>query len=202
MQKPMKQYCYMSVAAMAVLGFVVMPACRRQPQSRHYVENVAAAAPAPERSPAPPQALAWRWVKPSHWREQGGSGLRLATFAIADRGNVARCSIVPLSGDGGGVEANVRRWLEQLQVAQISSPELDVFLGQQKKMQTSDGLPVMVIDFTALGRGQEPGEESMLVAIIRGDNQTLFVKMDGGRIMLEKNREDFYEFCRSISWGA
>jgi len=198
----MKQYCYMSVAAMAVLGFVVAPACRRQPQSRHYVENVAAVAPAPERSPASPQARAWRWVKPSHWREQGGSGLRLATFAIADRGTAARCSIVPLAGDGGGVEANVRRWLDQLQVAQISSPELEVFLGQQKKMKTSDGLPVMVIDFTALGRGQEPAEESMLVAIIMGENQTLFVKMDGGRIMLEKNREDFYEFCRSISRGA
>ena len=75
---------------------------------------------------------------------------------------------------------------------QISSPELDVFLGQQKKMQTSDGLPVMVIDFTTLGRGQELAEESMLVAIITGENQTLFVKMDGARIMLEKNRDDFY----------
>ena len=96
----------------------------------------------------------------------------------------------------------MRRWLEQLQLPQFSSPELDDFLKQQKKMQTSDGLPVMVIDFTALGRGQEPAEESMLVAIITGENQTLFVKMDGGRIMLEKNREDFYEFCRSISRGA
>jgi hypothetical protein len=187
---------------MTVLGFIVVPACRRQPQSRHYVENVVAAAPAPELSPAPPPVRAWRWAKPSHWQEQGSSGLRLATFAIADRGAVGRCSIVPLSGDGGGVEANVRRWLEQLHMTQISSTELDVFLGQQKKMQTSDGLPVMVIDFTMLVRAREPAEESMMVAIIMGENQTLFVKMDGRRDLLEKNREVFYEFSRSISRGA
>lgn len=187
---------------MAVLGLVLVPACRRQPQSRHYVEDVVAAAPAPERSSAPPPERAWRWVTPREWREQDGSGLRLATFAIADRGVVGRCALVPLSGDGGGVEANVRRWLEQLQLTDISSPELDVFLGQQKKMQTSDGLPVVVIDFTTLGRGRELAEESMLVAIITGGNQTLFVKMDGARTMLEKNRDVFIEFCRSISRGA
>jgi len=53
-----------------------------------------------------------------------------------------------------------------------------------------------------LVRAREPAEESMMVAIIMGENQTLFVKMDGRRGLLEKNREVFYEFCRSISRGA
>ncbi len=197
----MKYYCYLGIVAMVFYGFFVAPACRRQPESRHYVENGAAAPPPPERAQARPRDGAWRWEKPRHWREQENSGLRLATFTIADRGAMGQCTIVPLSGDGGGVEANVQRWLEQLHMPQISSPELDIFLGQQKKMQTSGGLPVMIIDFTTLSHNREHPEESMLVAIIMAGNQTLFVKLAGGKILLEKNRDVFYEFCRSLSRG-
>ena len=128
--------------------------------------------------------------------------MRLETFSLSDREATAECTIVPLPGDGGGIEANVRRWLEQLQVPQLSSREMEEFLGRQEKKRTRSGLPVVIVDFTTLGRRQPQPEKSMLAAIIQDGAQTLFVKLSGARPLLEKNRDVFLAFCRSLSRGA
>lgn len=200
--KTMKHIFYLAIAPIVVCGVIAASACRRQPQSRQYEENGSAAASTPEQPPAPPQAGTWHWEKPSQWLEQGGNGLRLMTFSIADRDAPSQCAIIPLPGDGGGVQANVQRWLEQLRLPQISSAELANFLGRQKTMQTKGGLPVLIVDFTTLGPRRERSEASMLVAIITGGDQTLFVKWNGGKALLEKNREVFLAFCRSLRKGA
>ena len=193
----MKNCFTFGLAVMALCSLFVAPACRQQPQSRRYEENGPDAAPAP----ALPQGEAWHWAKPVPWREEGNAGLRLATFSIAGQEGPGQCTLVPLPGDGGGIEANVQRWLEQLQLPLFSPREMADFLGRQKRLQTRDGLPVAVIDFTALGRRQPPAA-SMLAAMIADGNQTLFVKLSGGKALIEKNREDFYEFCRSLSRGT
>ena len=200
--KAMNNYFSFCLAAAVICCWLAAPACRQQPQSRQYEENGSASAQEPEPAAVQAREGAWSWEKPLRWREEASSGLRLATFSIADRESSGQCTLVPLPGDGGGIQANVQRWLEQLSLPLFSPSELTDFLSRQKKMRTNGGLPVMVIDFTTLGRRQEPSGASMLAAIISGENQTLFVKLRGARVLLEKNSEAFAEFCRSLSPGG
>jgi len=198
----MKKHFSFCLAAAAICCWLVAPACRQQPQSRHYEENGSASALEPEPATAQAREGAWSWEKPLLWREEASDGLRLATFSIADRESSGQCTLVPLPGDGGGIQANVQRWLEQLNLPQPSTSELADFLSRQKQMRTNGDLPVMVIDFTTLSRRQERSGASMLVAIVSGENQTMFVKLCGARALVEKNRQAFAEFCRSLSPGA
>jgi hypothetical protein len=191
-----------AIAVMATCGLLVAPACRQQPQSRQSEENSAPATAAPLPTPSGLHAQSWHWEKPRQWLEEGSSGLRLATFSFAERKDPGQCTLVSLPGDGGGVQANVQRWLAQMQLPQFSPQELADFLKQQKTMRTGSGLPVTIIDFTALGRPPEPAAMGMLAAIINGENQTLFAKISGERSLLKKNKDIFLKFCQSVSQGG
>ena len=198
----MKNGFALGLAVLVIGGLIGAPACRQQPQSRQYEENGAADAGKQVPPQDPALAAAWRWVTPPQWREEAGSGMRLATFSIPGTGGAGQCTLIPLPGDGGGIQANVQRWLEQLQLQTLSPQALADFLGRQETMRTAAGLPLTVIDFTPLSYQQQPSGTSMLAAMIRGEDQTLFVKLSGAKALLEKNREFFYEFCRSLSHGA
>lgn len=141
-------------------------------------------------------------MKPPQWREAAGAGLRLATFSIASREDAGQCTLVTLPGDGGGIQANVQRWLEQLRLPSFSPGEMTDFLSRQAKIQTGSGLPVSVIDFTALNVPQERPGPGLMVVMITDAGQTLFVKMSGGKALLRENRKVFFDFCRSLSPGG
>lgn len=151
---------------------------------------------------ARPHSESWRWTKPLHWREEESAGLRLATFSITRGEDAGQCTLITLPGDGGGVQANVQRWLDQLHLPVFSQPEMADFLSRQEKLRTGSGLPVTIIDFSALKNPQERSGTSLLVAMITAENQTLFVKMSGGKELLEENREVFMKFFLSLSPGA
>ncbi|MEI6613266.1 MAG: hypothetical protein WCL37_00040 [Chrysiogenales bacterium] len=195
----MKNYIAFGFVLATICGLFIATACRQQPQSRQYEENGATAALPAQ---AAPQETAWHWAMPSKWRKEGSSGLRLATFFIVDPEGTGQCTLIPLTGDGGGVQANVQRWLDQLHLPRFSQPEMADFLTIQKKVRTGSGLPVTIIDFTPLNNPQERSGTSLLVAVITGKNETLFVKMSGGKVLLKKNREVFSKFCLSLSPGA
>jgi hypothetical protein len=198
----MKSYFFSVSALAAALCLLVAPACRQQPQSRKYEENGISAAPAPIQTKARPHAESWLWVKPPQWREAAGAGLRLVTFSIAGREDAGQCTLVTLPGDGGGVQANVQRWLEQLRLPSFSPKEMMDFLSRQAKIQTGRGLPVSIIDFTALNVPQERPGPSLMVAMITDNGQTLFVKMSGAKALLRENRKVLFDFCRSLSPGG
>jgi hypothetical protein len=200
--KTMKNCFSLCPAVMAVCFMMVAPGCRQQPQTRQYEETGAADVPAPLQPQAGPSAASWRWVKPPQWREAAGAGLRLATFSIASREDAGQCTLVTLPGDGGGVQANVQRWLEQLHLPSFSRTEMADFLSRQIKIQTGSGLPVFIVDFTALNVPQQRPGPSLLVAMITDEGQTLFVKLSGGKALLGKNRKVFFDFCRSLSSGG
>jgi hypothetical protein len=198
----MKNGFALGVAVLVMASLLGAPACRRQPQSRHYVENGTTDAGRQMRAPGPAFSAAWQWVTPPLWREEEGTGMRLATFSIPGTEGAGQCSLVPLPGDGGGIQANVQRWLGQLQLQMLSPQTLADFLSQQKTTRTAAGLPLTIIDFTPLSYRQQRKGISMLAAMIRSEDQTLFVKLSGGMALLEENRQFFYEFCRSLSYGA
>ena len=198
----MKNCISARVALLALSALLVTIACRQQPQSRPFEENSTEVAWPNDQAKMDAAKGTWSWEKPHQWREEQSSGMRLASFQVADEEGSGQCTLVALPGDGGGAQANVQRWLEQLQLRPFSLRELADFLAKQKKMQTGKGLPILVVDFTILNNQQNGAGVSMLVAIITGENQTLFAKFTGGNALLGKNKIIFYKFCQSLFQGA
>lgn len=174
-------------------------ACRKTPQARSYKEpaaNTPAAAPsAMSGSVRPFQPT---WTTPTGWREEKGSGMRLASFALGDASSGSGlCTLVPLPGEAGGRIANVRRWLEQLGLPVMADDELHRFMAGQTELRTSGNWPVWVIDFTPLvEKSKRP--LAMLSAIVAAGKHTLFVKLTGSPTLLRANREKFFALCHSL----
>lgn len=147
------------------------------------------------------------WETPPGWKEAPNtSSMRVATFSIGEKSveekgghaNAVSCTIVPLKGTAGGLNANVQRWMGQLQVEVLQGKKLDEFLAKQKKLKTVGDVPLDIIDFTSIPGDPEKHNVSMMVGIIVMKDTSVFVKMTGHREPLVKNRDKFIALCRSI----
>jgi hypothetical protein len=144
---------------------------------------------------APPgEEAAVRWTTPAGWRESTGSGMRLASFAVGPEERPADGSIVMFPGDVGGVEANLRRWLDQVGVT-LSGEAFRRFMNDRETFFTAGGLAGQYFDFTAVTGG---AETSMLASVVqRGDFQ-VFVKLMGPADVVRAEREPFRTLSQSL----
>jgi hypothetical protein len=142
-------------------------------------------------------AAALSWTAPDGWREEAGSGMRLATFTIDREGSSATCTIVTLGGAAGGLEANVRRWMGQLKIADLPPDEFSAFLEKQERVKSEGGFDMVLVDLTELGDAA-PDSASMLAAIVTVPNTTAFVKFTGPTVLLKNEKESFTKLCRSL----
>jgi len=71
---------------------------------------------------SPPQ-----WTLPAAWREEPGTGLRLATLKVDVSDQTLEVSVMPLatSLSGSSVLDNVNRWRQQMRLPAITHSELD-----------------------------------------------------------------------------
>ena len=65
------------------------------------------------------------WEKPESWIASEGSSMRLASFAIPYSEGSGDLSVIQLSGNGGGIESNVNRWRQQLDLKSQSWFEIE-----------------------------------------------------------------------------
>jgi hypothetical protein len=163
-----------------------------------------AAAPAP-RQAAPGQAPAGAagqlaWALPEGWREEPpSSSMRLAQASIpggAGDGEMAVFHFGP--GGGGGVEANIQRWLNQVQPDAGTEPERETF--------ETDGLTVHTVaargtvtpsPMSMMGGTAEPEPGHMLLgAVVEGPGGPWFFKATGPVETMAPQREAFLEMIR------
>ena len=126
-----------------------------------------------------------RWTAPAGWKVEGPRPMRAATYTIAvvpgDRGP-AECVVNYFGpGQGGGVDANLKRWIGQFQAP--GGGPADSLAKVSKK--TINGLPVTLIDITgtylfkpfpmAPQATPKPGYR-MLAAMAEGPQGTVFFK--------------------------
>ena len=111
-----------------------LSSCEQKPQESHYKEVVLQApqvnnpsVPAAATTPADPHAgldmsamgaalgmnnpnsNMFTWDVPQGWKQEAGTGMRLATFHLLSDEKAIDCSLVSLGGMAGGLEANLRR---------------------------------------------------------------------------------------------
>ncbi len=65
-----------------------------------------------------------RWTLPPSWKEEAGGPARVASFKFGDREPPLEMTVVRLSGDGGGLAANVNRWRDQLGLDRLGDSEI------------------------------------------------------------------------------
>ncbi len=127
-----------------------------------------------------------KWTAPDGWTLGPAKQMRLVTFEPKEHPGV-ECYIVVLGGTGGGLEANVNRWREQLSLAPLGHdaiaalPSIPV-LGRPSTMVEIDG-----------------GAVGMLGLVCELGSCTLFVKMTGPMDALRAERARFEAFCKSLS---
>ena len=136
------------------------------------------------------------WETPKTWNEEQGSGMRLVTFRSHETDPI-ECSIVSLSGAAGGVEANLRRWMQQIGL-NVSDQEFVRFLQNPSTLKTKNKEEASVFDFTQLQKSDSDQSPSMMAIVFSINETTIFVKMTGSKKAVLKNRTPFISLGGSL----
>ena len=137
---------------------------------------------APPSSGSPTSAAGLTWTLPAGWTIEAPRSMRVATYSIpAASGDAegAECAVFYFgAGQGGSVDANLRRWIAQFQPATRS----------KRSTRKVDGIPVSLADvagtYTAHGgsmsqsQGDKPGWR-LLGAIAESPQGAVFFKLAG-----------------------
>ncbi|MEN8155205.1 MAG: hypothetical protein ABFR75_14410, partial [Acidobacteriota bacterium] len=117
-----------------------------------------------------------KWDTPDGWTSiKTESKLRLATYSVKSGNKEAVCTIIPLSGDAGGLKANVQMWFASIAEEEPSDSAIDEFIAKQKKFKTRSNNEGILIDFTTM-TGKE-SDLSIIVSIITFPEKSLFIKL-------------------------
>jgi hypothetical protein len=147
-----------------------------------------------------------KWTPPSTWENKGASGMRAATYiAPPAKGDPegAECAVFD-GGIGGGVQANIDRWIGQFEQADGSS---SANKAKQSK-ETINGMTVTMVDLTGVfaGGGMAMGQPStkkpgyrLLGAIVEAPGGEVFFKMTGPAKTMAEAQADFQKMLKSIS---
>ena len=116
--------------------------------------------------------------------------MRMASFAIPHSGGTGDLSVVQLSGTGGGIESNVNRWRNQLDLESQSLIEIE------NNVIIKEGL---LGKFSVVKIINPKIDRAFLCAIIPTENHTIFVKLSLRHIGIGEVEDDFITFCSSLN---
>ncbi len=122
--------------------------------------------------------------------------MRMAIMKTSETEGGDECGIVSLPGTAGGLQANVTRWLGQLNIT-LPPESVEKFIAGQQKIKTRGGFELLLIDFGSLVK--DAAGSSMLVGVTSPGDYSYFIKLTGKKGNLAKAKKDFESFCRSLS---
>ena len=137
------------------------------------------------------------WNLPDDWRPMpGGSGMALASFTAPGEAGPAKVTVTVLSGQAGGILANINRWRGQVGLGPVHAIEEQPMTGVRV-----DQSPAGLIDLTST-QGTTAGVERMLVVLVprQQDNRTWFFKMTGPNDTVARHKQAFIGFVQSVSF--
>ena len=137
-----------------------------------------------------------RWTVPPGWKEIPGGQFLVAKFSIAgDAGATAAVNVSMSIGDGGGLAANVNRWLGQLGQSPWSAADLEK---QAKEIEVAGG-KATVVDMS--GTDARSGQPTSLTgAMVLRDGQTWFYKLMGDAKVVAGQKDTFIKFVKEVKY--
>ena len=136
------------------------------------------------------------WTVPAGWTEKAPAPMRELNLQVAGDPQ-AECYLTTLSGEAGGVEANINRWRAQLSLPPLSTAEVNAlpripWLGGEAVHADFEG------DFTGMS-GESARKNWRLVGLVlvRPDNSR-FLKMIGPAEVVARELTAFRELAGSF----
>lgn len=137
---------------------------------------------------------------PEGWQDHPPANqMRSAQAIIPGDGGVAELVVFYFGpGGGGGTEANLQRWIGQMQVEEGSEPERGSFAVGD--LQVTHVTVHGILLPSNMGTGPtEPQPDSMLLgAVVEGPGGPWFFKVTGPAATLEGERETFLEMLKTV----
>jgi hypothetical protein len=141
-----------------------------------------------------------RFDLPASWQEHPpASSMRTAQALIPGPGGVAEMVVFYFGpGGGGGTEANLERWIGQMQVAEGIEPERGSF--EVGDLQVTHVTVHGILLPSNMGTGPtEPQPNSMLLgAVVEGPGGPWFFKVTGPAATLEGERDTFLDMLKTV----
>ncbi|MCI0336374.1 MAG: hypothetical protein L0226_02265 [Acidobacteria bacterium] len=144
-----------------------------------------------------------KWTTPSRWKAGPERPMRAATYLIpAAQGDSEGAECAVFLNIGGGVDANIKRWIGQFEQPDGSSSEAKA----RQKNETISGFPVTTVDLTgtfsggmAMGQAatKKPGYR-LLGAIVKTPQGEVFFKLTGPLKTVADAEADFQSLLKSI----
>jgi hypothetical protein len=115
---------------------------------------------------------------------------------LLGRGREVECYVTVLSGSGGGLEANVNRWRQQMGQPPMTAAEIAALpaipmLGVEARLVRMAG------SFTGMDGTTRTGS-MLLGAVCELGRHSVFVKMTGPMAEVGAQEAHFEAFCRSL----
>ncbi len=145
-----------------------------------------------------------KWTAPARWKTGPEKPMRSATYLIpaaAGDSEGAECAV--FMNIGGGVDANIKRWVGQFEQPDGGSSEAKA----SKKKETINGFAVTTIDLTGTfaGGGMAMGQPStkkpgyrLLGAIVESPQGEVFFKMTGPGKTVAAAQGEFQSLLKSL----
>jgi hypothetical protein len=140
---------------------------------------------------------------PAGWQSEAPqSSMRLAQAAIPGPGGPGQLAVFFFGpGGGGGVDANIQRWIEQMEVAPGTEPRPDSFEVNGYKVSVIDVQGTIKPSSMGMGPSTPQPDSRLLGAVVEGPGGPWFFKATGPETTLGPQREAFLAMLRSVRAG-
>ena len=142
------------------------------------------------------------WTSPATWKSDAPRPMRAATYLIAPAkgdGDSGECGVFYFGeGQGGGVDANIERWVSQFEGAKAP-------VKKKEKLGGFDVTTVEVDGTFASSMGGPMGPKTpkpnfkLLGAIVEGPKGNIFFKLTGPAKTVEASRAEFMKMLKSAT---
>lgn len=151
---------------------------------------------APDAEPEPEREAQLAWDAPPEWEARKGHQMRVVTLAPKGVEGV-ECWVTVLQGSGGGVEPNLQLWRQQMGQPALSASEVAA-LETVRILDTDAKFIAITGTYTDMKGNRTEQKGMMLGAVCQLPGALLTVKMTGPAEAVEKEKDRFLAFCRSL----
>jgi hypothetical protein len=132
---------------------------------------------------------------PQEWTRTGERPMRLVTYTLNESGET-ECYISQLSGDGGGVDANLNRWASQMGQSPLSPEAIEAL---PKIAVLDNDVPVLETAGTFTSMRGESKEGYGLIGVFLPLGDTSYsIKLIGPEEEVAAAKDEFIAFCESL----
>jgi hypothetical protein len=146
------------------------------------------------------QAAGLDFDLPAGWQaEQPSSSMRMAQASIPGPGGPGQLTVFYFGpGGGGGVEANIERWIGQMEVAPGTQPARETFDANGYRITVVDVEGTLLPSTMGTGPTTPQPDSRLLGAVVEGPGGPWFFKATGPEATLAAERDAFLSMLRSV----